>query len=484
MRELPASLLDTAEPRGIRLVALAMLADAAAARTRLDMPGDNEALHDFRVAVRRLRSWLRAWREVLGRGGPPRAVRTLRRVARSTSGRRDAEVFHAWLETTLPRAQRRHRPGIRWVMAAVDEGRRDGATLDAASIAAFEGAVNELREAMTWYRVAHHVEDGPREVPFTTAMATAVRSHATVFRRRLERIHESADDAAIHRARIAGKRLRYLIEPVTPWVTGAPALISALKAMQDALGGLHDAHVWSHHLHTHAERARVERALRGAASVDEGGARRARRSPPDVQPGVEALTERLLHETRDAFAAWASRWSTDARDTFFAAVEDVAEILDAHRAGGVEIERKYLLSRVPPSMPRAEVWEIEQGYVPGERLVERLRRVVTPDGETWFRTVKSGRGVARVELEEATTPEIFAAMWPLTTGRRVRKRRHRVAEGQRFWEVDEFTDRDLVLAEIELASVDEPVEIPAWLAPVLVRDVTGEPEYVNANLAR
>ena len=53
-----------------------------------------------------------------------------------------------------------------------------------------------------------------------------------------------------------------------------------------------------------------------------------------------------------------------------------------------------------------------------------------------------------------------------------------------LWEVDEFLDRTLVVAEIELSSPDALVELPPWLRAVMDREVTDEPEYANARLAR
>jgi CYTH domain-containing protein len=151
----------------------------------------------------------------------------------------------------------------------------------------------------------------------------------------------------------------------------------------------------------------------------------------------------------------------------------------------VEIERKYLL-RALPDMPRAtDVFEIDQGYIPGTKLLERLRRQVGRDGTVrYYRTVKVGHGVERFELEDETDERTFAHLWQLTDGHRLRKRRHTVRNGADVWEVDEFTDRDLVLAELELPRADHPIVIPPWLSPVLVRDVTGEPQYANSNLAR
>ncbi|HEU4996637.1 MAG TPA: hypothetical protein VFT29_17595 [Gemmatimonadaceae bacterium] len=150
-----------------------------------------------------------------------------------------------------------------------------------------------------------------------------------------------------------------------------------------------------------------------------------------------------------------------------------------------EVERKYLL-RGRPEFPRATaVLEIDQGYLPGQRLAERLRRQRHQDGGTsYFRTIKVGSGVRRMELEEETDARTFEHLWVLTEGRRLTKRRYIVPHGDDVWEIDEFTDRPLWLAELELDHPDADVEIPPWLAPMIVREVTDEREYSNRNLAR
>ena len=65
----------------------------------------------------------------------------------------------------------------------------------------------------------------------------------------------------------------------------------------------------------------------------------------------------------------------------------------------------------------------------------------------------------------------------------MRKRRHAIREGGYTWEIDVFTDRDLVLAEVEMQTAEENPRLPAWLERWVVREVTDEPEFVNANLA-
>lgn len=49
-----------------------------------------------------------------------------------------------------------------------------------------------------------------------------------------------------------------------------------------------------------------------------------------------------------------------------------------------------------------------------------------------------------------------------------------------MWHVDEFHggNRGLVLAEVELETVDQPVRLPPWVG----REVTGNPAYRNSKL--
>ena len=150
----------------------------------------------------------------------------------------------------------------------------------------------------------------------------------------------------------------------------------------------------------------------------------------------------------------------------------------------IEIERKYLLHTLPPEAARAPSVLIDQGYVPGELIRERVRRIRDGSAERYMRTLKLGTGVARQEFEEETSRPIFEALWVATDGRRLQKRRYFVADGELTWEVDQFTDRDLVLAELEIPAVDHRIVMPPWLAPHVVREVTDEPAYRNARLAR
>ena len=149
----------------------------------------------------------------------------------------------------------------------------------------------------------------------------------------------------------------------------------------------------------------------------------------------------------------------------------------------VEIERKYLLRALPTIRGGVDTANIDQGWLPGQRLRERIRRVRKETGDTYFLTLKLGKGVERLELEEETTEAVFDRLWSLTAECRVRKRRYQVPEGDLLWEIDEFLDRDLCLAEVELNRPSDRPPFPDWLAPYVVREVTDDPRYTNRALA-
>jgi CYTH domain-containing protein len=195
--------------------------------------------------------------------------------------------------------------------------------------------------------------------------------------------------------------------------------------------------------------------------------------------------DRLVRERRDALFADLERdWRAGGVEVLGDEVGRVVARLESRAGGRVETERKYLLSEVPPAARQGTAVEILQGWLPGERLRERIRRIRSEGAVRYLRALKQGVGLRRLESEEETPQEVFEVLWPLTEGRRIEKRRWTVRDGATAWEVDEFLDRGLVLAEVELPPQAADTPLPEWLRPYLVREVTGDPEYLNENLAR
>jgi CHAD domain-containing protein/CYTH domain-containing protein len=476
-------LLDRPAAEAARLLALRMLDTAAAARLRMGNPADPEGLHDFRVAIRRLRSCLRAWHSVLSDGLTPRILQRLRRLARATSESRDLEVHLAWVAAQDPELREYQKPGVRWLEERLRRRQERASRRLARALERHYVPVDaKLRRRLAVYQATLD----PRPLSAAAALAPLMLRLAGELEARLALVESISDEARAHDVRIAAKRLRYLLDPFAPELDGAPAIVAQLKSLQDMLGRLHDAHVFAAELADSLEGAAVEQARRVSREllqwVDDA-------PPPDAapiedpRPGLVALAHRLLDIAEASYAAFQSEWLGARSAEFFARIRELATGLTARAIATREIERKFLLTAVPPEAASVEPLEIEQGWLPGERLVERLRRLRWNGSEAWFRTVKSGGGLERLELEEATTPEVFQGLWPLTEGRRLQKRRYCVPAGGLVWEIDEFLGRDLVLAEVELPAAHVTVELPTWLHPYVVREVTGEAAYENRNLA-
>src|SRR5512137_2932930 len=258
-------ILDRAPDEGARTVLLALLAEARERADRLADPSDREALHDFRVSVRRLRSNMRAWRDRLGKAVREKDLGRLRRDARN------AEVLAAWVGESagsLPPAQR---AAADWLAARL--ARKLQGTDLSRSVERFRAAADSL---------APRLERAGSPAPagtFASALAGRIREQAALVEACLSRVETEKDARLAHRARIEGKRLRYLLEPLRGTAGIEPdRAVKVLKRLQDLLGDLNDAHLAAAAL----KEARHEAGTaRGRAGGDRSGA--------GLRPGLLAL---------------------------------------------------------------------------------------------------------------------------------------------------------------------------------------------------
>lgn len=452
-----------AAAEGARLLALRYLDEATTAVPRLADPSDAESLHDFRVGLRRLRSVLRAYKSELKDTVRAKDRDRIATIARGTNDGRDAEVQVIWLEAKLAKAPTKVRAGIQWLTAQV-RARMDagyGAARGETS-AHFAKAEQALRERLGYYDQRVELGEPVRPTSFGEITADLLREHVNDLVAQHATVAEATEQLNIHNTRIAAKRLRYLVEPLKGEVDNAGALVKRLKELQDVLGELHDMHVMGITL----------------AAAMETAVTQLKREEVE---GLLWLTDAARNDRDRLFAQFRKGWDIESLDAFVDQVRAFAD--DLGKRDDVEIERKYLLKGFPKEAKSAPFDYIEQGYLPGERLLERIRKVRGPKGERYYRTMKFGSGMVRTEIEEEMSADLFKKLWPITRGKRVIKRRYTVETGEDTWVFDVFKGRKLVLCEIEIASEHRAIVIPEWLVPYVDRDVTDESEFTNVNLA-
>ena len=145
-----------------------------------------------------------------------------------------------------------------------------------------------------------------------------------------------------------------------------------------------------------------------------------------------------------------------------------------------EIERKFLVRKLPDDLATHPSAQISQGYLVStdDGLQVRLRK----SDKNYSLTYKRGIGNVREEREVELAAEQFFALWPATEGKRLLKTRYEIPFGDRVVEIDVYGGHEgLVVAEVEFDAEEAAKDFqpPDWLGD----DVTGDPRYSNQLLA-
>ncbi|MAG39730.1 hypothetical protein CMI41_02075 [Candidatus Pacearchaeota archaeon] len=181
----------------------------------------------------------------------------------------------------------------------------------------------------------------------------------------------------------------------------------------------------------------------------------------------------------------------------------------------MEIEKKYLIQEEGRSYATQEFFSIApkvinalldytkgkriridsllitQGYLPlgkGKELCKSLGLDIDFEiaeirlrskNKEYALTIKGEGTISREEEEIEITEEVFKKNWPLTSGKRLKKKRAAIRYRDLIAEIDFYQDRNLITAEIEC----ESEEVAKNLIP-FGKDVTEDKKYKNKNLAR
>ena len=146
-----------------------------------------------------------------------------------------------------------------------------------------------------------------------------------------------------------------------------------------------------------------------------------------------------------------------------------------------ETERKFLVNGEFINLAVKKI-DIIQRYISidSDKTV-RLRIY----GENAFITIKSrleGKTISRNEWEFSIPLQDAREMMKICLPGVIEKTRHIIPSGNHKYEVDVFHGKNegLIIAEIELSDEHEEFDKPSWLG----EEVTGRPEYYNANLIK
>lgn len=206
---------------------------------------DPEPIHDMRVATRRLRAALRAFRPAFGKRALERYVEDVRWLGDMLGKTRDLDVFVEWLEAYEQAADPDLRPYVRRVL-------QDRKNARARERSALLTALNSPR----YQEFSHAFSDFIRDT--TESDRCNQKSLGTLaydmIKRQVQKVNEAGKQARrkglssserlgrLHRLRIQLKRLRYTTEFFYSLMPGEPdKLLDDTQKLQTALGTVHDS---------------------------------------------------------------------------------------------------------------------------------------------------------------------------------------------------------------------------------------------------
>jgi triphosphatase len=254
--------------------------------------GHAEALHQMRIGLRRLRAAITIFDDVVADEDQEKIKAELKWITQELGPARDLDVFAADVLKPLQKAH----PNDETVAAT----RRDLEKKRAAAYVRAAGSARSDRFRNTVLDLVEWIETGPWSTDEDEdSVARRLRPIAEHVRKKLARLRKRVKKGAglrhqsvrqRHKLRIRAKRLRYATEFFAGTFEGDTSAkrraeaLSALKDLQDALGGLNDI-ATRHTLIAH------------------GGEMRQPTAPGVAESGNQAET--LLHKAEEALARFA-----------------------------------------------------------------------------------------------------------------------------------------------------------------------------------
>lgn len=197
---------------------------------------ESESLHQMRVAVRRLRSVLRAARPILAAGWTAPLSDELAWLGECLGRVRDLDVQIAYFRGELTHLEKPDRPPLKQLVTQLETQRAH----------AQQALLSELTSAR-YFDLIHRLEQAAHDPPLVESadskmLKKLARREFKKLRKAIRRLEPEPRDETLHAIRIKTKRARYAAELAAPLVGKAAArFIKQASMVQDVLGAYQDA---------------------------------------------------------------------------------------------------------------------------------------------------------------------------------------------------------------------------------------------------
>jgi len=226
---------DSAEFIRAQLAELTCMADLAASH----IGSTENALHDFRVALRALHSWLKAFADTINI--ETRVIKDISGLADATNRCRDMEVFDQWLHRQI--THNALKPTLHYVSFIHDQLEQDRRSSIGRISTHWPAIKNSMRHAL---KPTGHIN----------ARAAFIHHTQPILKLRLSRLSDQVSQIIgakesqtshkkLHKCRITIKQIRYLLEPFKAGNSHCKQSVHDLKLLQQQLGACHDLFVFT-----------------------------------------------------------------------------------------------------------------------------------------------------------------------------------------------------------------------------------------------
>ncbi|MFC2031474.1 CHAD domain-containing protein, partial [Chloroflexota bacterium] len=288
---------------------------------------DIEALHDMRVATRRMRAAFRVFGDHYEHNSVAPLKKGLRRTGRALGAVRDLDIFQAKIETYQAGLPESRQGGMDDLLSALTVRRGDArqrmiSYLDSNKHRRLVGRLDRFVETEGLYSLSSHPGgDDPRPYQVRDLAPVAVYERLAQVRAYDEWVTIlNVPLTRLHALRIACKRLRYTLEYFREVLgPGTKSLIKELVVMQDHLGDLQDAVVASGILR--------DFLVWGTWGRDAKGKRSTGQESPVVAPDVAAYLAAKQSEIQHLLDGFPAVWYGLMRPEFSCLVAEAIVVL-------------------------------------------------------------------------------------------------------------------------------------------------------------